>query len=213
MGTKFSKRLVAVLIALVMVMASAMTVFAAGSTSPGQGETEVSIVNLGTNDSFLNKTFRFKWRGENAKSYKAWMRQKGQTSWTKKATNNQYYEWKGLKTNGLYEFKAEAINGNKSAVSTTSYRWMQSVKATGKSPKKGQLRITWPKVSGATGYQIEYSKSKSMSSPKYAYPSASATSYTLKVGSGTWYWRIRPYKKSGNSYVGIYNGIQSVKVK
>ena len=94
-----------------------------------------------------------------------------------------------------------------------SYRWMKSVKATAKSNKSGQFTINWNKVSGATTYQIEYSKSKSMSSPSYAYASSSSTSYTVKASKGTWYYRIRPVKRSGNSYVGIYNGAQAVSVK
>ena len=205
---KFSRRLVAVLVALIMVMASAMAVFAADTPSAEEGDKAPSIVNLGTNDSFLNKTFRFKWRGKDAKTYKAFMRQKN-GKWTSKDTTNQYYEWKGLKTGGLYQFKAEAWNGSKKASSTISYRWMQSCKASA-TGNKGSFTVKWGKVSGAQKYQIQYSRNKSMSGAKYAYPGGSKTSQKITAAKGTWYYRIRPVK---GSYVGIYNGIQSVTVK
>ena len=205
---KFSRRLVAVLVALIMVMASAMAVFAADTPSAEEGDKAPSIVNLGTNDSFLNKTFRFKWRGKDAKTYKAFMRQKN-GKWTSKDTTNQYYEWKGLKTGGLYQFKAEAWNGSKKASSTISYRWMQSCKASA-TGNKGSFTVKWGKVSGAQKYQIQYSRNKSMSGAKYAYPGGSETSKKITAAKGTWYYRIRPVQ---GSYVGIYNGIQSVTVK
>ena len=205
---KFSRRLVAVLVALIMVMASAVAVLAEETPSPAEGDKAPSIVNLGTNDSFANKTFRFKWRGKDAKTYKAFKRTKG-GSWTSKSTTNQYYEWKGLKTGGLYQFKAEAWNGTKKASSTISYRWMQSCKASA-TGNKGSFTVKWGKVSGATKYQIQYSRNKSMSGAKYAYPGGSATSKKITAAKGTWYYRIRPVQ---GSYVGIYNGIQSVTVK
>ena len=205
---KFSRRLVAVLVALIMVMASAVAVLAEETPSPAEGDKAPSIVNLGTNDSFANKTFRFKWRGKDAKTYKAFKRTKG-GSWTSKNTTNQYYEWKGLKTGGLYQFKAEAWNGSKKASSTISYRWMQSCKASA-TGNKGSFTVKWGKVSGAKYYQLQYSRNKSMSGAKLACPGGSKTSQKITAAKGTWYYRIRPVQ---GSYVGIYNGIQSVKVK
>lgn len=214
MGTKTTRKLLAVLMAIAMIMTSGIAVFAAGETSPGEGTKTPTIVNMGTNDSFLNKTFRFKWKGTNADYYKAGMRTKGGSWKTVNTGTTQYRDWKGLKTGQLYEFRAQAFTNDspKGATSTYSYRWMQSVKASARGAK-GKFTVKWNKVSGATTYQIQYSKSASMSSPKYAYAGSRATSKTISAAKGTWYYRIRPVKKSGNSYIGIYNGVQSVKVK
>ena len=209
MGTKFSRRLVVFLLAFVMVFASGAVAFAQTS-SPDKGTKAPTCTNLGTSESFLNHTIRFKWKATNQAYSKAFMRVKGGT-WKSVKTNNQYYEWKGLKEGTCYQFKAEAWNakGTLKASSTISYRWMQSAKASA-TGAKGSFTVKWNKVSGATLYQIEYSKSKSMTSPQYAYAKGSATSVKITAAKGTWYYRIRPVQ---GSYIGIYNGIQSVTVK
>lgn len=215
MGNKPLRKMLAVLIALVMVMTSGIAVFAAGTPSPGQGNKELPVVsNLGTSDSYMNKWFNHKYSGRNVDYFIDQMRTKGgswQSATTRKTSPQKM--WSGLKDGGLYEFRVIGVNKNGRATSPVAYRWMKSVKATAKSSKSGQFTINWNKVSGATTYQIEYSKSSKMTSPKYIYASSSSTSKTVSASKGTWYYRIRPVKQSGNSYVGIYNAVQSVTVK
>ena len=215
MGNKTARKMFAVLIALVMIMTSGISVFAAGTKSPDQGNTNPPRVsNLGTTDSYMNKWFNHKYSGSNVDYFIDQMRTKGgswQSATTKKTSPQKM--WSGLKDGGLYEFRVIGVNKNGRATSPVAYRWMKSVKASAKSNKSGQFTINWQKVSGATTYQIEYSKSSKMTSPKYAYASSSSVSKTLSASKGTWYYRIRPVKKSGNQYVGIYNAVQSVTVK
>lgn len=68
-----------------------------------------------------------------------------------------------------------------------------------------QVKITWPKVSGATGYDIEYTKNKSMfgkSSSEVqtdSLDSIATTRYISSLDSGsTYYFRIRAKNSSGS---------------
>ena len=66
--------------------------------------------------------------------------------------------------------------------------------------KSKQLKISWKKVAGATGYQIYRSTTgKDGSYKKIATLKSKATSYTDKVlkSSKTYYYKVRSYKKSG----------------
>lgn len=62
------------------------------------------------------------------------------------------------------------------------------------------IRLTWPKVSGATGYRIYY---KSGSTWKVAVSATTATSHTFKnLKAGTKYvFAVRPYVKSGSNVI------------
>lgn len=221
MGKKTARKMLSVLIALVMIMTSGIAVFAAGGSAKtavpstgGGNQNPPRVSNLGTSDSYMNKWFNHKYSGYNVDYFIDQMRTRG-GSWQEARTraNSPHKMWSGLKDGGLYEFRVIGVNKYGRATSPIAYRWMKSVKANAKCNKAGQFTINWQKVSGATTYQIEYSKSRSMSSPKYAYASSGSTSKTVSASKGTWYYRIRPVKKSGNSYVGIYNGIQAVTVR
>lgn len=231
---KSLRKMLTVLIALVMIMTSGMAVFAVGTNgteasqmsktpkanaavkSPDEGEKNPpKVTNLGTSDSYQNKWFNHKYSGSNVDYFISRMRVKGGAwrSATTRATSPQKM-WSGLKDGQIYEFQAIGVKNGKQVTSSMAYRWMKSVKATAKSTKSGQFTINWQKVTGATTYQIEYSNSSKMTSPKYAYASSKSIIMILKAKKGTWYYRIRPVKKSGeHQYVGIYNAVQSVTVR
>ena len=67
------------------------------------------------------------------------------------------------------------------------------------SSSKNTLKVSWNKMSGVTGYQVQYSTNKSFSGAKTV--STSSTSYTIKSTSATkvYYVRIRSVLKSGSS--------------
>lgn len=85
------------------------------------------------------------------------------------------------------------------------------------SPKKKQAKATWKKVSGAAGYQIQYS-TKSNFKGKKTLPvkGGKKTSAVIKKLSSKkkYYVRIRAYKKIGGKNVYTsYSAAKSVKVK
>ena len=230
---KAMRKMLSVLIALVMIMTSGIAVFAEGTdteysktenapkanatapTSPSEGDKEPPKVwNLGASDSYKSKWFNHKYGGSNVDYYISQMRVKG-GAWRSASTkaNSPSKMWSGLQDGQIYDFQAIGVKNGKQVTSSMSHRWMMSVKATAKSTKAGQFTVNWQKVKGATTYQIEYSKNSNMSSPKYVYASSSSISSVIKASKGTWYYRVRPIKKSGYQYSGIYNAVQSVLVK
>lgn len=86
-----------------------------------------------------------------------------------------------------------------------------------KSGKKGQMQVSFKSVTGAAGYQIEYSVSKKFTSAKTKDAGASAKKKTisaLKAGK-KYYVRLRAYSVDSmkNRIYGAYSTVKSVKVK
>lgn len=87
-----------------------------------------------------------------------------------------------------------------------------------KSKAKGKITVSWKRVSGASGYQVAYSKSKSFPSKKTAVKNVNAA-YGSKTFSGlskgkTYYVRVRAYKKvDGKKSYGKWSSVQKVTVK
>jgi outer membrane biosynthesis protein TonB len=87
------------------------------------------------------------------------------------------------------------------------------VSATKKTIKGAKKKITVKikKVSGAAGYQIQYSTKKNFSKAVKSKNVTKASTVTLKnVKKGTYYVRVRAYKKSGSKKV---YGSWSAKIK
>ena len=78
------------------------------------------------------------------------------------------------------------------------------------------LKVTYKKVSGATGYQITYATNKNFKSAKTKYVSAKYGSATIKnlAKNKRYYVRVRAYKTiNGKRYMGLGSSVKSVKVK
>ncbi|MGN0468252.1 MAG: fibronectin type III domain-containing protein, partial [Acutalibacteraceae bacterium] len=87
-----------------------------------------------------------------------------------------------------------------------------SIKVT--STAKKTAKVSWSKVSGATGYTVYYSTSKNGTYKKLA--STTSTSYTnKKLSSGkTYYFKVIANKKVGSTTINsAYSAVKSVKVK
>ncbi|MBR1749647.1 MAG: hypothetical protein IJ740_02015 [Ruminococcus sp.] len=87
------------------------------------------------------------------------------------------------------------------------------------SPKTKQLKVTYKKVSGVTGYQVTYSTSKKFtkSTTKTAtikgVSKLSKTVKSLKKGK-TYYVKVRTYKTvSGTKYYSAYTAVKKIKTK
>lgn len=85
-----------------------------------------------------------------------------------------------------------------------------------KNQKGKKLKISYKKVSGATGYEISYSTSKSFAKSKTKTVKTKKTSYTVKnrKKGKTYYVRVRAYKTSNKTTVkGAYSTVKKVKIK
>lgn len=85
-----------------------------------------------------------------------------------------------------------------------------------KSSSRGKLTATWKRVSGVTGYQIQYSLKSNFSGAKSVTAGASTSSKTIsKLKKGKRYYvRVRSYKKvSGKKYYSAWSKTRKVTVK
>ncbi len=116
--------------------------------------------------------------------------------------------------------KAAGNSNYKSASKTLTIKVIPKATtlSSAKSSSSKKLTVKWKKVSGVTGYQIQYSTSKTFKSGnKTATVSgASKVSKTIsKLKKGkTYYVRVRTYKKvSGTKYYSSWTSKKKVKVK
>jgi len=88
-----------------------------------------------------------------------------------------------------------------------------------KNKKSKQMTVTWKKVSGASGYELQYSTTKKFTKSKtktVKVKKGTTTSKTIKkLKKGKKYYvRVRAYKTvKGKKYYGKYSAIKSVKIK
>lgn len=142
----------------------------------------------------------------------------------KTITNPKTTSWtdKKVKTGKTYYYKM------KSVIKTTkdeksSFSKVKSAKCTPSAPKVSlststkQAKVTWKKVSGATGYEVYRSTSKD---GKYKKVKTIKNSKTVsykdkKVTSGKkYYYKVRTYKTvSGKKVYSNYSSVKSIKVK
>ena len=87
---------------------------------------------------------------------------------------------------------------------------------TAASPKTKQLKVTYSKVSGVTGYQITYSTSSKFAKGSMKSINASGTSKIIKklTKGKTYYVKVRTYKTVGGvKYYSGYSAVKKVKIR
>ena len=87
-------------------------------------------------------------------------------------------------------------------------------KLTAQNKNKKSVTLTWKKVSGAKGYQIQYAFNKKFAKKKSKL--TTKTKFTIKKlkKKKTYYFRVRAYKLSGQKKVyGKWSGVKKVKIK
>lgn len=218
MEMKNIKRLLALCLAVVMIVASSMAVMAADNKSPGGGDVEPDpvIVSRSSTVNGWNGKTTVKYTGKNSVQYQIQYRASGKSGWVTKTTTSTSYALT-LKHNGLYDIRVRAIgkNGKKSAWSTMHYRYVRAVKPTYSTATTKTIRVKTPKTSGVTGYAIYYSTSKNMSNAKKILVKKNYTNKPISVVKGkTYYIKVVPYAvKNGKTYWGASSAVTAVKAK
>lgn len=135
------------------------------------------------------------------------------------------YTDKGLKSNKKYQYKVRAykksagkiLYGSCSSVLTaiTGPGKVQQVKSS--SVGSNSLKLSWKKVSGASGYQIyRYNKAKKKYEKIAEIKGSSTVRYSDKSlkNNSTYQYKVRAYKKAGTTQVnGSFSEAVSVKTK
>ncbi len=131
---------------------------------------------------------------------------------------------KNLKPGTTYKFRIKAYSkvGPKTIMSgstelTTATEPKKTSISDIKSTSKKKFAVTWKAVSGATGYQVVYSTSKSFDKKSMVTltgkKSTKATIKKLKSGK-KYYVKVRAYKTvDGKKIYGAYSSVKTVKVK
>lgn len=140
-------------------------------------------------------------------------------------TANTSYTVKNLKSCTTYKYKVRSYVNNpdgstaygdfSTAVSAKTLLNTPTLKA--KSTKKGVVKLTWSKVSKATGYEIYYSTKRNGIYTKLKTVSSSSKRVYYDRGLATgekYYYTIRAYRKvNGVKTYSNYNTIKAVTVK
>ena len=87
---------------------------------------------------------------------------------------------------------------------------------TATSPKTKQLKVTYSKVSGVTGYQTVYSTSSKFTKATTKTASSKSTSKTISglTKGKTYYVKVRTYKTvKGTKYYSGYSAVKKIKIK
>lgn len=135
---------------------------------------------------------------------------------TLKNPKRKGYVFKGWYTSTKYKTKVKSVyNVNK----TVYAKWSKVNVAKAKTPtltnKKGKkLKITYKAITGAKGYQIQYSTNKKFNKPTSIFKTS--TSYTSKglKKNKTYYVRVRAYKidSTGSKVYGKWSNVKNKKI-
>lgn len=204
MGKSF-KRLFAICLAAVMMVASSLAVMAA-PTSPDEGGKKVEPVitkqssSTNTNKGTVQVYYKYKNSDQFVVQYK--LRQNSWSSATNKKTTKSNVLLTDLKKKGgLYDIRIAGVKKNKQGKwSTVIRRLMNQTKATATS-KNGVLTVNLPKTAGATGYQIKYATKSDFSDAKTVGQKATSNRRVIKgLKKGTTYYvRVTPYAKTNSA--------------
>lgn len=137
-------------------------------------------------------------------------------------TNSIGYFENGLNSGTVYKYRIrgtvfvedEVYYGDWSYVTAVTKPAKVGIK-TPATNKKHQIIAKWNKVSGASGYQVQFAKNKSCSSV-VANKTTSGASYTGKnfTKGKKYYVRVRAYKTvNGTKTYGAWSGVKAIKCK
>ena len=169
------------------------------------------VTGVTTTGSYGRKGFKISFnKAATATDYQIAYRMKGASSWKSVKTGGRTSVFiGGLKPGKQYEFKVRALRSKDSAKGKYSSVKRRLMSRTVPKLKAGshKITVTWKKAAGAGYYQIQYSLYKNMKNAKTITVSSGRRSRIIRglKKDKRYYVRIRPMKKDGSSYAGIYS--------
>ena len=225
MGKTITRKLLAVVLTLTLVISGSALAFATND-SPGGGSDvpEATVKVTAVSGNYGNSTITVKYTGTNASKYRIYYKlakatrwsyvvSKDQTSFTLNASNAK------IRQGFPYYIKVLPVNADGKTLGKSSAvykKYVNRVVSKVTALSGGKVKVTAKKANGSTGYEIRYSTNKDMSN---------ATVVTVKTGGSlnktltlkskkTYYFRVRPiYVANGDKFVGILDALKTVKTK
>lgn len=199
MGNKFTRKMVAILIAAAMILTSGIGVFAA--TSPQKGSVSGGKTSITRDEKKMTVT---------------WKASKGATSYIVQVGDKTYKNVTGtqkvvtVKPGKSYKVTVTPVYGTEKGTSKViTKRWSRVGKITGVNSGKKKVTISWKKVKGATQYRVLMYKNGKWSVVKTV--GSGTRKATIKVSKkGTYKFMVVPVK---GDYVGIRSTVKSGKAK
>jgi hypothetical protein len=126
---------------------------------------------------------------------------------------------KDLKSGTKYKFKIKAYNEKTKTYSEDSLFYVEKTRVAklkglkASAVKKTSVKLTWNKLTGATGYSVYYSTDKKTWKKVKNVTGTSLTVTKLK-SKKTYYFRVRGYSKTDDNYTyGAYSSVIKAKTK
>ena len=149
---------------------------------------------------------------KNSISYFAWsLSNKGETASLLKAGTSKTSGWSKSDLSPAGKWILTQYNNRSGKI---SYKPGKVSKLTLKNVKGKKIKVTFKKVSKATGYQITYSTSKKFKKAKSV--TTAKTTHTIKKlkKKKTYYVKVRAYQiVDGKTYYGSYSSVKKIKIK
>ncbi len=182
---------------------------------------QLAKVKISSLTSFYNG-ITVKWgKVEDASKYVIYRSTKKNSGYKKVATitdvSKKSYKDKGLKLGKTYYYKIRAYKGSdytESSVKSKKVALAQAVITKVTPSNCTTLKITWNKVSGASGYYVYRSTKKNGTYKKIATVKKGTLSYkdTKRTTGKTYYYKVAAYRKENNKkYTGVKSAVVSGK--
>ncbi|MBE6002410.1 MAG: fibronectin type III domain-containing protein [Sarcina sp.] len=118
----------------------------------------------------------------------------------------------------IFKIVPTASTGNGAARSLTTYRVARPSISSVKKTASGKMTVRWGKNAKASGYQIQYSTSKTFAKGNKTAEAAKASTVSKVIGSlkkgKTYYVRIRTCKTvAGKKYWSAWSAAKSMKTR
>lgn len=189
-------------------------------TSKVSAAPKLATPTMQTSASATKNTITIKWnKVSGASGYVIYRKSSSSSSWTKvgTVTSGSTTTYKNKSVSGSYYYSVKAyrtVNGKKVYSSRSETVRLRTLKPTSISVSQyGDEfidKISWNKVTGATGYQVYMKKGENGSWSRVT--TTTSTSCKQDVTHGVYYyWKVRPiYKNNGITTYGPYSDVENL---
>lgn len=176
------------------------------------------VTNIKT-DSVTTSSIKLSWKkNSSATHYAVYIFRNGE--WERfPLTTKNYLTVKELKSGTKYKFKIRAYNSQTKTYSEDSIFYVEKTRVAkvkglkASAIKTTSVKLTWNKVTGATGYTVYYSTDKKTWKKAKNVTGTALTVSKLK-SKKTYYFKVRGYSKVDDTYTyGAYSSVIKAKTK